>query len=40
VLADRQFADVVLEQGIQSALALLDAEGPRVDLSQTMVVRS
>ena len=29
-LADRQLADVVLEQGIRSAIALLDAEGPRL----------
>ncbi len=28
-LADRQLADVVLEQGIQSALTLLGAEGRR-----------
>ena len=28
-LADRQLADVVLEQGIQSALTLLGAEGQR-----------
>ena len=28
-LADRQLADVVLEQGLQSALTLLGAEGRR-----------
>jgi TetR/AcrR family transcriptional repressor of nem operon len=34
-LADRQLADAVLEQGIQSALALLDVDGDALGARRT-----